>query len=118
MLEKNYNSSHIVIIVILLALIFIAIYLGIYKWTIPSAFTYLGIVCNLTGTLWIASGVYLLSKDRESLKNGKPASHKNSKNVSKLLLSASRTIPFGIAYILVGAGAQLIVAVGTQLNYF
>ena len=119
MLEKDRNPIRIFAVTILVLLCCISFYLAIYEsWSIATAFNFIGIISNLIGTLWIASGVYLLNSDKDHLTKVSPSKAKYSKRLAELLSAASRTIPLGVLYILLGSSYQLFVVIGTELKWF
>lgn len=119
MIKKDKNPLRIFATILLVALCGVSFYLAIFHdWSIPTAFNFVGIVCNLVGALWIASGVYIFSVDKNHLEKVNPNKGKYSKKIAELMSEASRTIPLGVLYILIGSGYQLFVVVGTELNWF
>lgn len=117
--EKDRNPIRFfaVIVLILLGSISFYLYLG-RNWSITTAFNLIGIVCNAVGALWIASGVYLFSQEKEHLRNGNPSRNKYAKKLAELLVSASRVIPLGVLYILLGSTYQAAVLIGVELKWF
>ncbi|WP_454722648.1 hypothetical protein [Delftia acidovorans] len=88
------------------------------NWSPATLFGFVGIVCNLFGTLWIASGVYMFSTDVKHLKNGNKNRSKLLSHIGEILTSASRVIPWGIAYIVLGSLYQMLALIGVQLKWF
>lgn len=118
-LEKDRNPIRFVAIFILALLGSLAFYLYFSRhWSIQTVFNLIGLVCNSVGTLWIASGVYLFSTEKDHLKNGSPSRSNYAKRLAVLLVSASRVIPLGVIYILLGSTFQAVVLVGTELKWF
>jgi len=118
-LEKDRNPIRFFAVLFLLCLGSLSFYLWIGRnWSISTAFNLIGIVCNAVGALWIASGVYLFSQEKEHLRNGNPSKNKYAKKLAELLISASKVIPLGILYILLGSTYQAVVLIGVELKWF
>lgn len=117
--EKDTNPIRLIAVVVLIILGSLAFYLHFGRsWSIQTSFNLIGIVCNSVGALWIASGVYLFSTEKNHLQNGNPSRNKYAKRLAELLVSASRVIPLGVIYILLGSIYQATVLIGSELNWF
>ena len=118
-LKKDSNPIRFLALIILLFFGSIP-FIFLFKdwWSPDTAFNLVGIVCNLVGALWIASGVYLFSEDMKHLQSGNHARSKFSKKLALLLESASNVIPFGILYLILGSFYQALALVGKELNWF
>ncbi|MCQ4267416.1 hypothetical protein U8L64_10025 [Pseudomonas sp. FIP_A4] len=117
--EKDRNPIRFFAVIFLLLLGGLSFYLYFGRnWSITTAFNLIGIVCNAAGALWIASGVYLFSQEKEHLQKGNPTRNKYAKKLAELLVSASRVIPLGVLYILLGSTYQAFVLIGTELKWF
>lgn len=118
-LEKDRNPIRFFAVLVLIALGGLSFYLYFGRgWSISTAFNLVGIVCNAVGALWIASGVYLFSQEKSHLANGNPSRNKYAKKLAELLVSASKVIPLGVLYILLGSAYQAVVLVGVELKWF
>ncbi len=118
-MEKDRNPIRFFAVLILISLCSLSFYLHFgYGWAISTSFNLIGIVCNTVGALWIASGVYLFSQEKEHLRNGKPSRNKYAKKLAELLVSASKVIPLGVIYIILGSLYQSVVLIGVELEWF
>lgn len=118
-LEKDRNPIRFVAVLVLIALGGLSFYLYLCQgWSISTAFNLVGVVCNAVGALWLASGVYLFSQEKLHLENGNPSRNKYAKKPAKLLVSASRVIPLGVLYVLIGSTYQAVVLIGVELKWF
>ena len=116
-LEKDRNPIRFIAVLALFLLGGLSFYLHFsHNWSIPTAFNLVGIVCNAVGALWIASGVYLFSQEKSHLQNGNPSRNKYAKRLAELLVSASRVIPLGVLYVLLGSAYQAVVIIGLELK--
>ena len=103
--DKNPIAITAVLTVILS---FIPIYLcWIHRLSSQQAATMAGIGFNLVGAIWIASGVYIVSEDRDLVNKSNPARNKVTKTLNKYARSASNTIPMGIIYLILGSCFQI-----------
>lgn len=103
-----------------LAALFALLFFWLYHHntlSLITTFNVVGAMCNLSGTLWIASGVYLLKSDLMHLNNGNPARNKYSLKLASLLTSGSSAIPIGTVYIIVGSAFQIFSTIGAELKW-